>query len=1435
MKKITKSFLIVMLFVAMAIGIVACDKSAKITGIYVDTDETTIYIKHKSDWDPLEFLTVKAKLDNGSEKDIKIDSCTFSGLDVNEVGEQTLVITYGAYECTLDVEVYKYVTGIEVQQWPNNQVDHNGTLDTSNVKICVYYSDLTSDEDVTEGFTISAAPTDEVGRHNVTVTYTDAHNETASCTYEYRVNAVLESLALDPTSYQTKVKWTSGADTYNYSTLKVTANYSDGTSLPVDVADLTFERKVTTNAVNSEDYFIVKYGNKTVQSNSINVYVDYEGLEVTGLPASIEYGTQLDLTNVKANAVFTDGSKVEVDVEGCIDYDFSKLGDTVITLSHEINGVTKTYTHNINVFEQFKGEIVAQPIDATTSKYFVVGDEFDGSRFKYFEVWSKTNKQITDMTAITFVNAGVENSPITKNVTVQYTMEGYDTPFTTIIPVEYVESNDLIPSVTISSVAIDSGIPAKVAHNATLDATKLKVRVNYSNGESVVMDFDEDEMDYSFSSVNVGSQPLTVTYKDITSAPVQVSVMKTLSGVELNKDSIRALFNANSVIDFTGVKLTLKYSTGDVEVDAANYADKSFAMDASKLATAHSYVENLTFTFIPNDCYDNSAKTDTLAVEVYDQVTNLTQEGAAVEVLYNAVDKYSQHNTTMRVYTNYVSNNKEQISLATETTSGYKIDKDVDLSKIGTQNFIISYYTYDSTNGHQKVEGTTLTISVDVKDYIVDYKIEGLSECVLLADGIDESKLCLVPVYAAGTTPATSEYVSKTNFATNYAKEQLTKGEYTLVVTYQDKEYTKSTYVVDYMIKLCEEPEFVSLYSSNSKRENTYNATGSTGVKGFTELGNIYTVGSDNAFKFEPIVNGDFGGDKGIQTTTDYILNADVYKYVDGEYVKLSGSELANYVTFDGTAHTFDFEQAAVGQQFKIVVGLDGYTTNGHEKFEFTFEFKVVEGFNVYTAAELSVLDNSNVISAFNGTKVGTKWNDFKTSHGISNNIQTNAIILHNNINVTKNDIPDIHFFKADEVNSGDKDYDRVVGSLKDSYGVDPNDRMNLQFIYLRTVESGKSFNIEGNYFQINLEEIPLIVRVDNGTAAGEVNISPDNALTTHTAAFGFVGLNASKTAIIDEVVDASYVPGNINVNNVDMYGNAKKTEETIRSGGLTAYKAQYVNFNATNNLTQACYIAYFSRGLDRTNSTLDEANKYDTDGTLKTNIAMKLNKVNAYDSYNSLLYLWGTSKVYIDSSNFIGAGGPVMICDHAQDDRDHGGYTTNVYVDYNLADGDKKSVLESWVAGEEGWFAAYEGAGAAAQQLKALDGLLRAVEGQMSTPLPTILNGTKINLVAVYKSGSVEGMSTAEIKGSFKVYGCNGLDFSDPEVIAARQAAQQSLCVMQSNNALNADGSNNCAFAAPGEGSSLALAENLPALISCQDYMNVYLYNGMAAVLGLG
>lgn len=1434
MKKITKSLFVMMLFTLISIGFVACDKSSKITSIYVDIEETTIFIKHKSDWDPLNHLTVKAKLNDGSEKELKIDSCSFSGLDVNTVGEQTLIISYGAYDCSLDVEVYKYVTDIEIQEWPNSNVDHNGVLNTDDVKICVFYSDLTSDEDVTEGFTFGSAPTNEVGRHNVTITYTDAHGETASCVKEYKVNAVLESLSLDHNSYLSNFKWTSGADTYNYSTLKVTANYSDGSSLPVDVADLQFERKVTTNTVSSEDYFVVKYGNKTIQSNPINVYIDYEGLEVTGLPTSIEYGTKLDLKNVEANAVFTDGSKTELDVDDCIDYDFSNLGDTTITLSHEINGVTKTYLHNINVFEQFKGAIVAQPVDATTSKYFVVGDEFDSSRFKYFEVWSKNNKEITDMTAIAFDNAGVESSPKIKNVTIKYTKEGYDTPFTTTIQVEYVSSNDEIPTVEITSIEIESGLSDRIAHNQAIDVSELGLLVNYSNNESVVLDYNSDEMDYTFSSATVGEQTFTITYKGMSTTKT-ITVLRTLSEIELNQSSIRTLYNANNDIDLSALTLTLKYSTGDEVVSASAYADKSFSMDAARLVDNHSYTCELEFSFTPTDCYDNTPKSDTLQIEIYEEITNLMVTGLSDMVQYSSSDDYSDKNTNMKVYLVYTSNNKDEITLATETTSGYKVDKDIDLSKVGYQSFTISYYVYDETNGHQMIEGTTLSREVEVQDYVINYSVEGIQNVYKKSDIIDMDSCYLAPQYASGATASRLSYIkSGLTFNYNASETVLELGDYTLEVYYGGKTYTKTISIVEeYEIAIFEAPQSVTDYKSNSQRENTYEQTGteSSTVKGFTELGNIYQVGDDNAFKFEPIVKVKVGDAK-YESLYEYSLTAQVF-ILDPETQNyseaLSGQELESYVDFNGEEHTFIFTSKATNNQFKILVGLEGYDS----VTPIEFEFKVVDGFNVYTAAELSVFDNSNVTTAFSGTKIGTKWNEFKTNNGISNDIRTNAIILHNNINITKDDIPDCHFFKSNEVSASDIDYDRVVGSLKDSYGTDPNGRLHLQYIYYRTVASGEEFRFEGNYFQINIEDLPLIVRQANGTDSGKVSQSSDDAITTHTALFGFAGATQNATSIVAEVSDANYVPGNVYIENVDMYGNAKKTEDTVKSGGVIAYKSAYLNFNAYNNLTQACYIAYFTNGLDRTNSTLSEEDKFDTDGTLKTNMQVRLNKVNAYDSYNCLIYLWGTSKVYIDSSRFIGAGGPVMICDHVDDDEEHGGYTTNVYLDYNLNEGDKESVLESWVAGTEGWFAAYKGAGAAAQQLKALD---QVVVNAGRTILDN--KDEKINLVSVYKSGSAEGMTTAEIKGSFKVHKYNGLDFSDTNVSEIRKEYSEALCVIQSNNTLNEDGSSNFGLIVPGDEGLLYPTPDptsaFMAFATSNKYMNVYLYNGMGAVVGL-
>ena len=64
-----------------------------------------------------------------------------------------------------------------------------------------------------------------------------------------------------------------------------------------------------------------------------------------------------------------------------------------------------------------------------------------------------------------------------------------------------------------------------------------------------------------------------------------------------------------------------------------------------------------------------------------------------------------------------------------------------------------------------------------------------------------------------------------------------------------------------------------------------------------------------------------------------------------------------------------------------------------------------------------------------------------------------------------------------------------------------------------------------------------------------------------------------------------------------------------------------------------------------------------------------------------------------------IGAGGPVMICDHVgnEENTGNGGIISEVNT--------KNSKLESWIAGSEGWFVSFN-ATESASQLKALEGL---------------------------------------------------------------------------------------------------------------------------------
>ena len=707
----------------------------------------------------------------------------------------------------------------------------------------------------------------------------------------------------------------------------------------------------------------------------------------------------------------------------------------------------------------------------------------------------------------------------------------------------------------------------------------------------------------------------------------------------------------------------------------------------------------------------------------------------------------------------------------------WQVTQKIDTKVVGTQTLIIEYGKYQDSIQVEVVEPTELVVAS------IEIDKTSIESSAVVGEDFDTSGLIIKVTYENGFKKnITNGFTITKNVSTEQA------GEQTLQVSYQGKTDEVTVVVKNsYQIRGFTDPQFVVEYNTNKQAKNTFTSTDSTGTKGF-EITNIsYKVGDDNEFIYSPILSVKTA--KGsYEDWTEYKASISVYLFVDGEYTLLD-SNLEEYVTFDDTLHTFNFTDKAVGNKFQIKMLPFGMTDE--EKAIITervFEFEVVDGWNAYSAKDISLIDNMNEKG---------KWTEYKTANNIDVNLNVSSIILHDNITLKDSDLPASQFLGSDEVKESDSDYDLALGSLKDSHSTD------YGFIYYRKIADGETFTFEGNYFRLSAENLSKIVRqevdgVRKPTTAGQ-------AITIHTSLFGFAGDISSA------------VKGQGYFRNVHLMGNTQKSDDVLMSGGVMAIKLRNTSFTFENILSQRWFISFMLEG----------SNEY------SDNCVHKFDKVNAFDAYNTLLYVWGARDVRINDSHFIGAGGPVMICDHVRNNQTtgEGGYITNVKT--------SNSVLESFVAGSEGWFATYEGAGALVGSIKAMNALV--------TPYGNTLcdkSGQKINLIAVYKSGSAEGLTSSKIRGSFadtKETYVNGLDLSDAGIEATKNQIIKQLAsqgktqeeIAQTLAKMAILQTFNGAVGVPGTDGWLS-APDQAKFAQADGYMNVYLFNGMAAVLGM-
>ncbi|HZJ89268.1 MAG TPA: hypothetical protein VFD05_01110 [Bacilli bacterium] len=550
-------------------------------------------------------------------------------------------------------------------------------------------------------------------------------------------------------------------------------------------------------------------------------------------------------------------------------------------------------------------------------------------------------------------------------------------------------------------------------------------------------------------------------------------------------------------------------------------------------------------------------------------------------------------------------------------------------------------------------------------------------------------------------------------------------------------------------------PDFVIDYEGNiDEKDNKRNE--------FMDREQGFAVGTDNEFKFFPELFAYDQKDQPIELDKYPIVSVIEQKVVE-EYTELTGEALSDIVTIDEENATYKFSEAAIGHEFRLTVRPRGAKYATLERFAVDFEFKVVPGFNVYTQDDLHHYDNMNA-----------QWESYRTENELVQQ-QISGIVLQNDLKITADNFPDAFFYlEGDEdVKTGDADYVRVVGSIRD-----------FSSLYSREIGEDEDFVFNGNYFNLDFSEMPYVVREGSG---GRIDAEPGKVVSHATLITAGAGVGLEEGEKV----------GNFTLKNISLKGNANRTEEGEKSGGLIFNKMWKTNAHVYNNIATQAFTFYFA--------------EHNTP-------SMLIEKTRAYDSFSSMLYSWGGPDLEIKDSELIGAGGPIIIADHVAPGNDgNEGHPSNTVI--------TNSVVESLVSGTENWFVLVD-ATTAATQLVGLGAAfpLLGKNGILENKVINDINVPHFNLIAVMKSSEAQGPTSDKIRGTFQIDEGEKLDF-DGAFVATSIAHQIPLAAPR----FQSSGGEVAIFAGPEVGFIDLYGQPIPIYEGGKnhfsgDYINLYL-----------
>lgn len=538
-------------------------------------------------------------------------------------------------------------------------------------------------------------------------------------------------------------------------------------------------------------------------------------------------------------------------------------------------------------------------------------------------------------------------------------------------------------------------------------------------------------------------------------------------------------------------------------------------------------------------------------------------------------------------------------------------------------------------------------------------------------------------------------------------------------VTYQAKGETAVSVSLTYRVlendmtpsQWVESPLWTSFTASNSAANATKD-----GRNSFMTQSNFY-LGNKNSINLFPKVTGkDHLGHYGTMASIDSGVSVTVKdsKKQDVSLDSLFSASAKEALLKQGEV---DFNDDVIGT----------YTLNfayGNDTTAFpliAYTVSVVDGYNISDAKFLSIINNEpdgNIgwATDVGGTDIKTRIDAWKKANDIPTDVIVNNAVIQSDITINKADLPS--YFVWGEETDHQPVSDSMKGTLRD-----------WAYLYYKSLSTDHpTFNLYGNFHKISLgSDFPFVeedLDAHNGTAP-----KTGTTINSHTCLFGGWNADADRGAYHYGIQDLAFT-GNTGVSD--------KAEDKTK-GGVIFVKPTY-DATISNCLINTCFIGEVNGG------TYDSPTSY-------RDCTTKWVNTRVHDTQSAQLFNWGAGTIEATDSEFMNAGGPIVINQPKEFDLSslsaaelEARKPANVILDASCH-------LENYVTGQGGWFDFYQGASAYVNNLKQMDPLFTSVlqktflKTDSADPSITRMNFIALNMTtsdtATAQEGSIFGKTS--------------------------------------------------------------------------------------------